>query len=74
MNKKNRIHDWRKLKWPFTVTFLYYSLLSLYTGTAEQSAQLGAIMHIGQPEYEAGKAAGIRHPENPRRPMTNFIR
>ena len=23
---------------------------------------------------EAGKAAGIRHPENPRRPMTNFIR
>ena len=37
MNKKNRIHDWRKLKWPFTVTFLYYSLLSLYTGTAEQS-------------------------------------
>ena len=23
---------------------------------------------------EAGKAAGIQHPENPRRPMTNFIR
>ena len=23
---------------------------------------------------EAGKAAGISHPENPRRPMTNFIR
>ena len=22
----------------------------------------------------AGKAAGIQHPENPRRPMTNFIR
>ena len=37
MNKKDRIHDWRKLKWPFTATFLYYSLLSLYTGTAEQS-------------------------------------
>ena len=35
MNKKDRIHDWRKLKWPFTATFLYYSLLSLYTGTAE---------------------------------------
>ena len=32
MNKKDRIHDWRKLKWPFTATFLYYSLLSLYTG------------------------------------------
>ena len=31
MNKKDHIHDWRKLKWPFTATFLYYSLLSLYT-------------------------------------------
>ena len=28
----NRIHDWRKLKWPFCVTFLYYALLCLYTG------------------------------------------
>ena len=37
MNKKDRIHDWRKLKWPFTATFLYYSLLSLYTGTAAVS-------------------------------------
>ena len=26
----NRIHDWRKLKWPFCVTFLYYALLCLY--------------------------------------------
>ena len=23
---------------------------------------------------EAGKAAGIEHPQNPKRPMTNFIR
>lgn len=35
--KKTRIHDWRKLKWPFTVTFLYYSLLSLFTGVSEWS-------------------------------------
>lgn len=35
--KKNRIHDWRKLKWPFTVTFVYYALLCLFTGTAEGS-------------------------------------
>lgn len=35
--KKQRIHDWRKLKWPFTATFLYYSLLSLFTGAAEWS-------------------------------------
>lgn len=32
---KNRIHDWRKLKWPFCVTFLYYAVISLLTGTAE---------------------------------------
>ena len=36
--KNNRTHDWRKIKWPFTATFLYYSLLSLFTGTVEQSA------------------------------------
>ena len=35
--KKQRIHDWHKLKWPFTVTFLYYSLISLFTGVTEQS-------------------------------------
>ena len=35
--KKQRIHDWRKLKWPFTATFLYYSLLSLFTGAVEWS-------------------------------------
>ena len=46
MNKKDRIHDWRKLKWPFTATFLYYSLLSLYTGTAEQSEQGFLIMFL----------------------------
>ena len=35
--RKNRIHDWRKLKWPFTVSFLYYALICLLTGTAEAS-------------------------------------
>ena len=35
--KKARIHDWRKLKWPFCATFLYYSLLCLFTGSAEAS-------------------------------------
>ncbi len=37
--KQQRIHDWHKLKWPFTVTFLYYSLLSLFTGAAEMGEQ-----------------------------------
>ena len=35
--RKNRIHDWRKLKWPFTASFLYYALICLLTGTAEAS-------------------------------------
>ena len=30
------------------------------SGTAEQSKKLGALMHIGQPEYDAGKGAGER--------------
>ena len=30
------------------------------SGTIEESKKLGAIMHIGQPEYAAGKAAGER--------------
>ncbi len=37
MARKKSIHDWRKLKWPFIATFLYYSLLCLFTGTAEAS-------------------------------------
>ncbi|MDI9409857.1 MAG: sugar ABC transporter substrate-binding protein, partial [Candidatus Pacebacteria bacterium] len=34
-------------------------LITLNSGTGEQSKMLGAIMHIGQPEYDAGKAAGM---------------
>lgn len=37
--KKNRIHDWHNLKWPFTVTFLYYSLISLFTGVSDWSQE-----------------------------------
>jgi simple sugar transport system substrate-binding protein len=33
-------------------------LVTINSGTQEQSKQLGAIMHIGQPEYVAGHAAG----------------
>lgn len=35
-------------------------LVTINSGTTEQSEQLGAIMHVGQPEYDAGKAAGER--------------
>jgi simple sugar transport system substrate-binding protein len=35
-------------------------LVTLNSGTLDESKKLGAIMHIGQGEYEAGKAAGER--------------
>jgi simple sugar transport system substrate-binding protein len=35
-------------------------LVTINSGTLEQSKQLGAIMHIGQPEYVAGHAAGMK--------------
>lgn len=44
--KKSRVHDWHNLKWPFTVTFLYYSLLSLFTGVAEWS-DVGFVSVLG---------------------------
>lgn len=34
-SRKKPLHNWRLLKWPFTVTFLYFSLLSLLTGASE---------------------------------------
>ncbi|NMM04236.1 sugar ABC transporter substrate-binding protein [Paraburkholderia sp. RP-4-7] len=40
------------------VTEKHIPLVTINSGTEEQSAQLGAIMHVGQPEYTAGKAAG----------------
>jgi simple sugar transport system substrate-binding protein len=35
-------------------------VITANSGTAEQSAMLGAVMHVGQPEYDAGKGAGER--------------
>jgi simple sugar transport system substrate-binding protein len=42
------------------VTDKKIALITINSGTPEQSAKLGAIMHVGQPEYDAGKAAGER--------------
>lgn len=42
------------------VTAKKIPLITINSGTAEQSEKLGAIMHVGQPEYEAGKGAGER--------------
>ena len=33
-------------------------VITINSGTQEQSKQLGALMHVGQPEYDAGKGAG----------------
>lgn len=35
-------------------------LITVNSGSAEQSETLGAIMHVGQPEFDAGYAAGLR--------------
>ena len=43
-----------------SVTAKGIPLVTINSGTIEQSARLGAILHIGQPEYAAGKAAGER--------------
>jgi len=40
------------------VTAKKIPLVTINSGTEQQSADLGAIMHVGQPEYAAGKAAG----------------
>jgi simple sugar transport system substrate-binding protein len=35
-------------------------VITVNSGTAEESKKLGALIHIGQPEYDAGKGAGER--------------
>ena len=35
-------------------------VITINSGTAEQSKELGALMHVGQPEFEAGRLAGER--------------
>jgi simple sugar transport system substrate-binding protein len=35
-------------------------VITFNSGTAKQNAELGALLHVGQPEYEAGKEAGER--------------
>ena len=35
-------------------------VITINSGTPEQSRKLGALMHVGQPEYDAGKGAGMR--------------
>ena len=42
------------------VTAKKIPLITINSGTPEQSEKLGALMHVGQPEHAAGKGAGER--------------
>ncbi|HEX6705772.1 MAG TPA: sugar ABC transporter substrate-binding protein [Albitalea sp.] len=42
------------------VTAKKIPVITINSGTTEQSEKLGAVMHVGQPEFEAGKGAGER--------------
>ncbi|MGY8792032.1 MAG: sugar ABC transporter substrate-binding protein [Alphaproteobacteria bacterium] len=35
-------------------------VITVNSGTQEQSESMGALLHIGQPEFEAGRQAGVR--------------
>jgi simple sugar transport system substrate-binding protein len=35
-------------------------VITINSGTADQSREIGALMHVGQPEYDAGHGAGLR--------------
>jgi len=39
-------------------------VITINSGTHEQSKELGALLHVGQPEYAAGKGAGMRAKAN----------
>jgi len=55
------IADYNVLQKPVAqVTAKKIPLITINSGTQKQSEELGAIMHVGQPEYDAGKGAGER--------------
>ena len=45
-------------------------VVTVNSGTIEQSEELGALLHVGQPEYEAGLGAGKRAAEEG---VTSFV-
>ena len=53
------IADFDVLKGPITdAVDKGIPVITINSGTKEQSEQLGALMHVGQPEYDAGSGAG----------------
>jgi len=43
-----------------TVVAKKIPLITINSGTQQQSEELGAVMHVGQPEYDAGYGAGAK--------------
>ncbi len=55
------IADYNALSGPITDAVAKgIPVITVNSGTIEQSKELGALLHIGQPEYDAGKGAGER--------------
>ena len=54
------IADFQRLAEPLAgiVRYKRLPLITVNSGTHAQSEKIGALMHIGQPEFEAGRAAG----------------
>src|SRR5690606_25728138 len=53
------IADYNALSGPITDAVAKgIPVITVNSGTIEQSKELGALLHIGQPEYDAGKGAG----------------
>jgi simple sugar transport system substrate-binding protein len=53
------IADYDVLKGPLAkVAAKKIPIITINSGTTDQSEKLAAIMHVGQPEYDAGKGAG----------------
>ncbi len=58
------IADFDVLRGPITAAVKKgIPVVTINSGTHAQSAQLGALMHVGQPEYDAGFGAGKRAKE-----------
>ncbi len=55
------IADYDVLRGPITAAIKKgIPVVTINSGTHEQSRNLGALMHVGQPEYDAGYGAGLR--------------
>lgn len=58
------IADYNVLSGPITDAIAKgIPVVTVNSGTVEESQQLGALLHVGQPEYEAGLGAGERAKE-----------